>query len=508
MNYAIEMLNITKTFPGIKANDNVTLQVKKGEIHALLGENGAGKSTLMSILFGLYKPNSGTIKINGVEQKNLNPKVANSLGIGMVHQHFKLVGQFTALENITLGIDEVKGLNKLDYKGALEKITNIMKKYNMEVDLHKKVCEMSVGMQQRVEILKVLFRDNDVIILDEPTAVLAPQQINALLETLKSLSKNGKTIIFISHKLKEILAVSDSCSVLRKGKSMGSVITKDSTGKELTELMVGRTINFVLDKKEVNDKQSILSVKGLKLNENLKEINFDLYKGEILAIAGIEGNGQKQLVEAITGLENFDCSIMFIDKEINNMSIKERSKMGISHIPEDRQKDGLLLNESVMMSTILHQYDSTFCKKGFLDYSKIFQYTENIIKKYDVRVGKGMSTIVRSMSGGNQQKLIVGRELEREPKLLIAVQPTRGVDIGAINSIYKMLIDYRDSGGAVLLVSLELDEILDLSDRILVLYNNEIVANKITSKTNAKELGLYMVGSQGGATDGYYEKAN
>ncbi len=500
MEYAIEMLNVTKEFPNIKANDNVTFRVKKGEIHALLGENGAGKSTLMSVLFGLYKPNEGIIKINGVEEKIANPKFANNLGIGMVHQHFKLIDEFTALENITLGIDKVKGVNKLDYKQAEINITNLMKQYNMEIDLHEKVGNMSVGMQQRVEILKVLYRQNDIIILDEPTAVLSPQQITSLLDTLKILSENGKTIVFISHKLKEILYVADSCTVLRKGKHMGTVSIKDTTKDELTQLMVGKNVSNKLERKKFDNEKKILSVSNLKLKEGAKEINFDLHEGEILAIAGIEGNGQRKLIDAITGLgEEYECSILFNGKEINNKSVKERSDLGISHIPEDRLKDGLLINENLIMSTIIHQYDNDFCNKGFLNYPKIISYTENIIDKYDVRTSEGVTTTVRDMSGGNQQKLIVGRELERKPKLLIAVQPTRGVDIGAINSIYKMLMNFRDEKGAVLLVSLELDEIFDISDRILVMYNDYIIADKITSSTNANELGLYMVGSKGGS---------
>ncbi len=508
MEYAIELLNITKTFPGIKANDDITVQVKKGEIHALLGENGAGKSTLMSVLFGLYNPDSGKIKINGKDVKITNPKVANSYGIGMVHQHFQLVDRFSALENITLGVDDTTGVNKLSYDEARKKVEDIMGKYDLNVDLDMKVEDMSVGMQQRVEILKVLFRENDIIILDEPTAVLTPQQIEKLLDIIKALSNDGKTIVFITHKLKEIKAVADRCTVLRKGQCTGTIEVENTDVNEMAEMMVGRNVSFssMREKTEIGNK--VLEVKNLKLTNESAPISFDIYEKEIVSIAGIEGNGQTTLVEMLTGLSDcIDGEILFLNNNITNSSIKQRADFGMAHIPEDRQKFGVIKDDVAYISSIIHQFDKPpFSKKGFLNYKTILEYTNDLIKKYDVRSGKGAYTRVGDMSGGNQQKLIVGREIERKPKLLVAVQPTRGVDVGAIESIHKILLDYKSNGGAILLVSLELDEVLDISDRILVMCKNEIVANKFTESTDENELGLYMTGNDGGVVNGYYKE--
>ncbi len=508
MEYAIELLNITKTFPGIKANDNITIQVKKGEIHALLGENGAGKSTLMSVLFGLYKPDSGEVRINGSKVSIANPKVANNYGIGMVQQHFQLVDRFTALENITLGVDKTSGLNKLSYAKAREKVEDIMNKYDLHVELDMTVEEMTVGMQQRVEILKVLFRENDIIILDEPTAVLTPQQIEKLLEIIKALASDGKTILFITHKLKEIKAVADRCSVLRKGVCTGTIDVSSTDVKAMAEMMVGRNVSFSAIREKIEKGNKVLEVKDLKLTETSAPINLDVYEREIVSVAGIEGNGQTKLVETITGLaESVGGEILFLGEDITNFSIKNRADLGMAHIPEDRQKFGLIKNDSLYISAIIHQFDrQPFAKKGFLNYKNILDYSGKIVEKYDVRSSKGIYSRVGDMSGGNQQKLIVGRELEREPKLLIAVQPTRGVDVGAIESIHKILIDYRNNGGAVLLISLELDEVLDISDRILVMCKNELVANKFNESTNEKELGLYMIGNDGGVVSGNYKE--
>ncbi len=508
MEYAIELLNITKSFPGIKANDNITVQVKKGEIHALLGENGAGKSTLMSVLFGLYSPDSGDVVINGKQVKISNPKIANKYGIGMVHQHFQLVDRFSALENITLGVDKTSKLNSLDYKDARTKIEEIMNKYDLNVDLDTKVEDMSVGMQQRVEILKVLYRENDIIILDEPTAVLTPQQIERLLDIIRALANDGKTIIFITHKLKEIKAVANRCSVLRKGKCTGTIEVEETDVNTMAEMMVGRNVSFSAKREKIEKGEKVLEVKNLKITKDSNPISFDVHQKEIVSIAGIEGNGQTTLVEILTGLK--DCThgeILFLDQNIEKSSIKDRANLGMAHIPEDRQKFGLIKNDTVYISSIIHQFDSPpFSKSGILNYNKILEYTNEMIEKYDVRSNKGAQSRVGDMSGGNQQKLIVGREIERSPKLLVAVQPTRGVDVGAIESIHKILIDYRNAGGAVLLVSLELDEVLDISDRILVMCKNEIVANKFVESTDENELGLFMMGNDGGVVNGFYKE--
>lgn len=505
MDYVIEMLDITKEFPGIKANDNVTLQLKKGEVHALLGENGAGKSTLMSILFGLYQPTSGIIKVNGEEVYVKDPNHANRLGIGMVHQHFKLVHNFTVAENIILGIEEVEnGMLVMD--NAIKRITELSEQYNLKVDPNAKIEDISVGMQQRVEILKMLYRNAEILIFDEPTAVLTPQEIVELMRVIKNLVAEGKSVIIITHKLDEIKAVADRCSVLRKGKYIGTVEVKDTSKDELAEMMVGRKVSFEIDKKDCNPTEEVLRVENLNLKSIhhdkllLNDVNFNVKKGEIVCIAGIEGNGQTELVEVISGLKHANSGrLIFEGNEFSGLSIRNRSLMGIGHIPEDRHKHGLVLDYSLEDNLVLQNYfKEPFSKKGIINRDAIAKYSDRLIEQFDVRSGKGRETTARSMSGGNQQKAIIAREVDRNPDLLIAVQPTRGLDVGAIEYIHDQLIAHRDKNKAVLLVSLELDEVLNVSDRIYVMFEGEIVGEVMTKDTTANELGLFMSGSKRG----------
>lgn len=499
--YIIEMVNITKRFPGIIANDGINLRLKKGEIHALLGENGAGKSTLMSILFGLYQPDEGVIKKNGEEVIINNPNDATKLKIGMVHQHFKLVGVFSSLDNIILG-QEPNRFGFIDRKQAIDKIKNLSTKYGLNIDLNKRVDNISVGMQQRVEILKMLYRDNDVLIFDEPTSVLTPQEIEDLMNIMKNLVKEGKSIIFITHKLNEIMSVCDRVTVLRKGKYVGTVNTKDITKEYLSEMMVGRKVNLEIEKKKTEKLRSILKVENINIIINRKEvvknISLEVKSGEILGIAGIDGNGQMELAKGIYGLDKIKSGKIFLNnKDITNDSIRKRSIDGISLIPEDRHKHGLVLDYSLENNMILQRYwDNRFSKYGLLLNKNIRSYTEELIMQYDIRSNQGPITKARSMSGGNQQKAVIAREIDRNPDLLIAVQPTRGLDVGAIEYIHRKIVEQRDKGKAVLLISLELDEIMSLSDRILVIYEGEIVGEFNPKTVSRNELGLYMSGAK------------
>ena len=501
--YAIEMLNITKRFPGIVANDNITLQLKRGEIHALLGENGAGKSTLMSVLFGLYQPEEGTIKKDGVEVKINNPNDANALGIGMVHQHFKLVECFTVLDNIILGVEPNKCgfLQKVD---ARKKVLELSERYGLHVDPDALIEDISVGMQQRTEILKMLYRDNEILIFDEPTAVLTPQEIEELLQIMKNLAAEGKSILFISHKLNEIMAVADRCSVLRKGKYIGTVEVANTDKAELSRMMVGRDVEFVVHKDEAKPADVILEVDGLTVaskvhkNNAVKNVSFKVRAGEIVCIAGIDGNGQTELGYGVSGLEpTVSGKVVLGGKDITHAPIRERSIMGMSHIPEDRHKHGLVLDYTLEDNLVLQRYfEPQFVKAGFLKRKSIRDYANKLIEQYDVRSGQGPITLARSMSGGNQQKAIIAREIDKDPQLLIAVQPTRGLDVGAIEYIHKQIVAQRDKNKGVLLVSLELDEVMSLSDRILVMYEGEIVGEFDPKKTTVEELGLYMAGAK------------
>ena len=503
MEYVIEMLNITKDFPGIRANDNVTLQVKKGEIHALLGENGAGKSTLMSILFGLYLPNTGEVKVNGKAVQINNPHVANELGIGMVHQHFKLVENFSVTENIILGSEPKKSFGRVDIDSARKKVKDTSEKYGLSVDPDSKIEDISVGMQQRVEILKMLYRDAEILIFDEPTAVLTPQEIEDLLNIMRMFAEEGKSIILITHKLKEILAVADTCTVLRRGKKIGTVEVKDVTEKDLAEMMVGREVFFQVEKPELEVGKKVIEIKDLvvKDNRNLTAVNklsLNIHAGEILGLAGIDGNGQTELVEAISGLRKVESgSIHLNDEDIAKYSIRKRTESGIGHIPQDRHKYGLVLDFRLDENLVLQTYYmEPFSKNGILNQEEIAKKAEQIIDEFDVRSGQGITTKARSMSGGNQQKAIIGREIDRSPAFLIAAQPTRGLDVGAIEYIHNRLVAEREKDRAILLVSLELDEILNISDRIAVIYEGEIVGILDPKKTDEKEIGLMMSGSK------------
>lgn len=591
--YVIEMRHITKEFPGIIANDDITLQLRRGEIHALLGENGAGKSTLMSVLFGLYQPEKGEILKNGQVVKINNPNDATALGIGMVHQHFKLVECFSVLDNIILGAENTK-LGFIQKKKAKKKVLELSNRYGLNVDINAIIEDITVGMQQRVEILKMLYRDNEILIFDEPTAVLTPQEIDELMKIMKSLAAEGKSILFITHKLNEIMAVADRCSVLRKGKYIGTVDIKDTTKEELSEMMVGRQVKFEVDKDESVPGDVVLDVDKLcvesKIHKKLavKDVSFQVHAGEIVCIAGIDGNGQTELVYGITGLEKLAPNVkeeveehvekpvwqklkevekqeraklfftqcgeqlkfFFVElgkniwkklkkfgetvaakavalwnklvllfnknkaqdldtnadvkgritlcgQDITKAPIRKRSKTGMSHIPEDRHKYGLVLDYTLEQNMVLQRYwQKEFQKGGFIKFKAVEDYSEKLIEKYDVRSGQGGKTLVRSMSGGNQQKAIVARELDREHKLLIAVQPTRGLDVGAIEYIHSQIVQDRDAGAGVLLVSLELDEVMNLSDRILVMYEGEIVGELDPKKTTVQELGLYMAGAK------------
>lgn len=504
MEYVVEMLNIRKVFPGIVANDDITIQLKKGEVHALLGENGAGKSTLMSILFGMYQPERGCIKVRGKEVKISNPNVANDLGIGMVHQHFKLVENFTVTENIILGL-EPKKFGTVDIKSAAKRIAELSKQYGLNVDPYAKIEDISVGMQQRVEILKMLYRNAEVLIFDEPSSVLTPAEIEDLMNIMKNLIKEGKSIILITHKLKEIKAVADRCSVIRRGKYIGTVNVKDTSEADMANMMVGRQVSFKVEKGEPNPGKVVLKLDNLSVKNNkkvlgLKNFSLEVRKGEIVGIAGVEGNGQCELVEAITGMRPVESgSIVYNNIDITKDSIRERIDSGIAHIPEDRHKRGLILDYTMEDNMVLKVYkNKPFSKNGLLNRSKIREYANKIIETFDVRAGEGGASIARSLSGGNQQKGIIGREVEANPDLLIAVQPTRGLDVGSIEYIHKRLVEQRDRGKAVLLVSLELDEVLNVSDRIAVVNNGELIGIVNAKETNEKEVGLMMAGIKRG----------
>ncbi|MCD8147842.1 MAG: ABC transporter ATP-binding protein [Clostridiales bacterium] len=502
------MLHITKRFPGIIANDDITLQLRKGEIHALLGENGAGKSTLMSVLFGLYQAEEGIIKKDGKEVQIKDPNDANDLGIGMVHQHFKLVECFSVLDNIILGVEPAKG-GVLQKAEAREKIVALSDKYGLKVDPDALVEDITVGMQQRTEIMKMLYRDNEILIFDEPTAVLTPQEIEELMQIMRNLAAEGKSILFISHKLNEIMEVADRCTVLRKGKYIGTIDIAGTTREELSRMMVGRDVEFVVQKDEAKPGDVILDVQGLTVaskvhsNNAVKNVSFQVRAGEIVCIAGIDGNGQSELVYGLTGLEPVSSGTVKLEgQDITHAPIRKRSTMGMSHIPEDRHKHGLVLDYTLEYNMVLQRYfEPEFVSKaGFLKQGAIRSYAERLIEQFDVRSGQGPITVARSMSGGNQQKAIIAREIDKNPELLVAVQPTRGLDVGAIEYIHKQIVATRDAGKGVLLISLELDEVMSLSDRILVMYEGEIVGELNPKTTTVEEMGLYMAGAKRGAT--------
>lgn len=500
MEYIIEMLGIRKEFTGIVANDDITLQIKPREIHALLGENGAGKSTLMSVLFGLYQPDKGVIRIRDKVCKISSPNIANDLGIGMVHQHFKLVHNFTVTENIILGIEKVRK-GKIDIQSAAEKIRELSERYKLYVDPYAKIEDISVGMQQRVEILKMLYRDAEILIFDEPTAVLTPQEITELMGVMKNMIKEGKTIILITHKLKEIKAVADRCTIIRKGKSIDTVNVDVTSEEKMAEMMVGRQVSFKVDKQPANPGKETFKIENLNVMSNrglqaVKNINLSAKAGEILGVAGIEGNGQTELIEAITGLRKSQSGKIIVNGiDISEYSIRKRNENGIGHIPEDRHKYGLVLDFNVEDNMMIESYyKKPFSKNGILNRQEINSYAERLIEQFDVRSAQGAHTITRSMSGGNQQKAIIAREIDRSPSVMIVAQPTRGLDVGAIEYIHKRLLEERDNGKTIILFSLELDEVLNVSDRIAVMYAGEIVGQVDASETNENELGLLMAG--------------
>lgn len=504
MDYIVEMLNIRKKFSNIVANDDITLQVRPGEIHALLGENGAGKSTLMSILFGLYQPDQGIIKIRGKEVNITNPNVANELGIGMVHQHFKLVHNFTVAENIILGMEPKRGLT-VQIKAAIARIRELSERYGLNVEPEAKIEDISVGMQQRVEILKMLYRNAEVLIFDEPTSVLTPQEIQELMKIMRNLIAEGKSIMLITHKLKEIKAIADRCTVIRKGKLIDTVEVKATTEARMAEMMVGREVSFRVAKEQREPGPVILKIQNLSVTNNrkilgLKDFSLEVHSGEIVGVAGVEGNGQTELVEAITGLRKADSGKIWLrETDITNLSIRDRIRSGMAFIPEDRHKHGLILDYTAEENLVLKSYyQEPFSTNGLLNKESIHQHAEKVIVEFDIRAGQGGLSSARSLSGGNQQKTIVGREIDLNPDLLIAVQPTRGLDVGAIEYIHKRLVEQRDKGKAVLLISLELDEILNLSDRIAVINSGELVGTVAEATANENEIGLMMAGVKRG----------
>ncbi|MDY4610229.1 MAG: ABC transporter ATP-binding protein [Sphaerochaetaceae bacterium] len=501
MSHVIEMLHIRKEFPGIVANDDITLQVEQGEIHAILGENGAGKSTLMSILFGLYHADKGVIKVKGKEVHIASPNDANDLGIGMVHQHFQLVHNFTVTENIILGKE---GGFFLDRKSASKKIKALSEQYGLSIDPDMVIEDISVGMQQRVEILKMLYRDADILIFDEPTAVLTPQEIEELMQIMRNLVAEGKSIILITHKLDEIKAVADRCTVIRRGKMVGVVDVATTSQAQMAAMMVGRPVSFKVEKKPAQPGRVILDIHNLNVMNSkkvlgVKDFSLSVRAGEIVGIAGVDGNGQSELIEAITGLRPIESGTVSIaGTDITNEPIRKRNEAGVGHIPEDRQKRGLVLNETVADNIVIRDYyREPFSKHGILQKDAIEKYAEDVVRQFDVRSGEGIFSFAGKLSGGNQQKAIVGREIVADPELLIAVQPTRGLDVGAIEYIHKQLVAHRDKGRAVLLVSFELDEIFNLSDQIAVMNSGELIDIVKTSETDEHAVGLMMAGVKG-----------
>ncbi len=503
--YIVEMRHITKRFPGIVANDDVTIQVRKGEIYALLGENGAGKSTLMSMLFGMYEPDEGEIYIRGEKVKLESPNHATRLNIGMVHQHFKLVSNYTVAENIVMGMEPVKKmlgfLPVVDLKKANSEIQALSEKYGLAVNPTDVIENINVSTQQRVEILKMLYREAEILIFDEPTAVLTPQEIDFLLEIIKGLRDNGKTIILITHKLEEIKRIADRCAILNRGKLIDVLNVADTSTKTMANLMVGREVSFETEKKPAGFGDTVLEVSGLNVYNKqnfhvVRDVSFQIRAGEILAIAGVAGNGQVEIADAIAGLMPVRSGkILLNGEDITDMPIRERTLKGISYIPEDRQNYGVVMDFTLSENLALKNYfKEPFCKKGMLNRRAFEENSGRLIEKYDIRSGQGSSTVVRSMSGGNQQKAIVGREIELASPFMIFVQPTRGLDIGAIENIHRQMIAERDKGRAILLISLELDEIMDCADTIAVIYNGEIQKIAPADTLTANQVGEFMMG--------------
>lgn len=502
MGVILELHGITKRFPGVLANDQIDLDLREGEIHALLGENGAGKTTLMNILYGLYKPDEGEIRVNGNRVEIHSPRDAIACGIGMVHQHFMLVPVFTVVDNVMLGDEYVRGGGFLDRRKAANRILEISQQYNLQVDPFAYIKDLPVGLQQRVEIIKLLFREANILILDEPTAVLTPQEVDELFKIMKSLVASGKSIIFITHKLREVMEFSDRITVIRNGKVVGTTTPQEADQNKLAAMMVGRQIDLTIEKKPAAPQGGVLEVRNLKVLDARKLIavngvSFEVRAGEVLGIAGVQGNGQTELVRALTGMQHpVEGEIRILGKEMTHASPREFFEIGAAHIPEDRQKDGLVLTYPVKDNLILNTfYKLPYARGVILRQPQIIANAEELVEKFDIRT-PSIFTILNSLSGGNQQKVIVAREFSRPIKLLIAAQPTRGLDVGSIEYIHNRLIEKRDEGCAVLLVSTELDEILQLSDRIAVMYRGRIVATVNAAEVTKEQIGLYMAGLQ------------
>ncbi|HHW01996.1 MAG TPA: ABC transporter ATP-binding protein [Thermoanaerobacterales bacterium] len=496
---AVEVKNITKRFPGVTANDRINLEIKRGEIHAIVGENGAGKSTLMKILSGLYQPDEGEIYIFGKKAVISSPVKAIEMKIGMVHQHFMLIPRFTVLENIILG-SEIRAGISIDNKKAKKIVEDLCSMYNFSINLDSRVENISIGQAQRVEILKVLFRGADILVLDEPTAVLAPQEVKELFLNLRRLKQEGKTIVFISHKLDEVLDIADRITVLRRGRVVGSAVPGEITKEQLARMMVGKPVLIDLKKRETDPGEVLLSVKNLRVKDPggksvLNGISFEVKGGEIFGIAGIEGNGQKELAEAIIGLVNIDSgSIKIRNIDIKGLSVNQIRKMKVAYIPEDRHKNGLVLPMKVWENEIMgFQRDDKFYKKPLLKLKSAQDFTRSKIREYSISVSS-INQAVEDLSGGNQQKVILARELSENPDVIIASQPTRGLDIGATEFVHEQLLKKRDEGKAILLISADLEEVLALSDRVGVMYNGSIIAEFKPGEITLEDVGIYMLG--------------
>lgn len=503
--YIIEMRHITKRFPGIVANDDVTIQVRYGEVYALLGENGAGKSTLMSMLFGMYEPDSGEIYLRGERVSFHSSNNATAAGIGMVHQHFKLVGNYTVTENIVLGMEPMRRaldfLPYVDIRAANEQVAELSRKYGLEVNPTDKIDNLPVSVRQRVEILKMLYREADILIFDEPTAVLTPQEIDFLLKVIVELRASGKTIILITHKVEEIRKIADRCAILRRGALVDVLDVPETSSQEMANLMVGRQVELKANKQPAHMHDVVLEVEHLNVQSEgrvgvVRDVSFRIHGGEVLAIAGVSGNGQGELADAIAGLAEVSGGIIKLaGRDITHESIRERAEAGIAYIPEDRQGVGTLMDFTLSQNLALREYyKKPFSQGGVLDFDKFDSYAKRLIGEYDIRCGQGAKTVVRSMSGGNQQKAIVAREIEEHAKLTIFVQPTRGLDLGAIEIIHRQILEERDRGAAVLLISLELEEIMELADTIGVIYNGQLLKVADASTMTSQDVGRYMMG--------------
>lgn len=497
MAYAVEMKNISKRFPGVLANDNISFSVKRQEIHCLLGENGTGKTTLMNILFGLYKADEGSIYINGKVANIANSRIAHEMRIGMVHQHFMLVNRMSVLENIILGSEH--GKYHLDLKESYEQVSQLAKKYKFDMDLHAKVEDLPVGMKQRAEILKTLYRGADIIILDEPTAVLTPQEVEELFVILRELKTKGKTIIFITHKLNETMGIADCVTVLRNGKNIVTKKVEETNPAELARYMVGRDVKFDLEKKEVDIGECVLSIKDLRLQSKAADtIDLEVHAGEIVGIAGVAGNGQTELEEIIMGLRKVkQGSVIVHGQDLKSMATRERRRLGIGYIPSDRHKRALLKSFSIVENVLLGFHrEKSFVKNGLIQQKVLKEYSKTIVEDFNIKVAD-VEQSIDTLSGGNQQKVIVGREFSQDPSFILAAQPIVGLDVGAIEYIHELILKYRNEGKAILLISAELSEIMKLSDRIAVLYEGEIMDIRDAKDFDRESIGLLMAGKKG-----------